>query len=156
MTLAGLLRQDATPGLVAIGLIAGLCIAILQLGITIRKRRAALSWIKGIVTQTTNEEDFSLRISEFDQAVTSGRRSGPRASVARSTSLSVALAREAHLSVFTKVYGTTDSRCNLWPQNRWALRSPMRSAVASARGFQVSWRGYRRSMRKRICPVWSS
>lgn len=82
MTLAALLRQDATPGLVAIALIGALCVAILHLAITIQRRRAALSWIRGIVAQATDDEDFSRRISELDRTVALGGRSRQRASVA--------------------------------------------------------------------------
>lgn len=82
LDIAALLKQAESPGLVAIALLLGLIVAVFHLMWIARKRRGALQWLKDIINQTANEQEFSERFAELNQVVEAGRQPGHRTNVA--------------------------------------------------------------------------
>ncbi|KQQ86297.1 hypothetical protein ASF65_06000 [Aureimonas sp. Leaf324] len=66
---AALLKNPASPGLVTLALISVLVAAILQFGLTVKRRRSALNRAQEIISSATDAKTFSSSISRFDAQI---------------------------------------------------------------------------------------
>lgn len=82
LDLSGLLRTEWAPGVVVLGLLAALVVAILHLLVATRRRASALSWLHDTVAATTDPQDFSDRSETISRSIQSDVAGSERRSVA--------------------------------------------------------------------------
>lgn len=80
--IAGALRDDAAPGIVAILLLAALAGSVAWFGIVVIKRCKAARWLRKQLAMASNEQAFATKFDDIQQIVRTGSKSGPRASIA--------------------------------------------------------------------------
>ncbi|HBR6268614.1 TPA: hypothetical protein L9085_005360 [Klebsiella pneumoniae] len=81
LSLASVLKNDAAPGYVTILLIAALCFAVFRWRKLVKRRRAALSSIHGIIANTP-EDQFSQHVTEVDASIAAADKTEEQKSVA--------------------------------------------------------------------------
>jgi len=82
LNIAGLLRDEAAPGLVSLTLVIALAVACLWFWFGIRSRRHAIRWLDRSVRESTDEATFSAGLEQLKAAVESGGRGKNRKRVA--------------------------------------------------------------------------
>lgn len=81
LSIAGLLVEEYTPGLVALGLFAGLMIASLLYWRQVSRQIKTLKWLRGIINGHETPQSFTAAIMDIDVAIKEKRRNKAYASV---------------------------------------------------------------------------
>ena len=79
---AGFLKEEGTPGLVAVFLMVLLVAALISLAYATRERGNALDWLASVLSDATDEQALSRQIDAINRKVSEGSRPGPRDAVA--------------------------------------------------------------------------
>jgi hypothetical protein len=61
------LTQEAAPGLVSIGILTGLLIAFMLVGLSARRKLAALKWLEVQVRNTKDKQEFAAGVNRISQ-----------------------------------------------------------------------------------------
>jgi methyl-accepting chemotaxis protein len=80
LDVAGMLTADAAPGLVTLMLLGVLLIIVVAFVVSISSRRAALRWLKQLISESPNARAFSASLAKLDsriedEAITAERKS---------------------------------------------------------------------------------
>lgn len=70
---ASFLTRPEAPGLISIGLLILLAVAILLCLLSMRRKLVALDWLDGMIAGTANEEEFTAQSPRIDAEVKAGR-----------------------------------------------------------------------------------
>lgn len=82
LDIAGLLKLDGTPGLVAVSLLVLLVLALFSLAYATRMRGKALDWLAAVLSVAEDEQALSRQIDSINRTVREGSRPGPRDALA--------------------------------------------------------------------------